>query len=534
MQMPQANEMLLQIPVIDVFAGPGGLGEGFASLQDNDGRRPFKVCLSIEKDPAVYKTLQLRSFFRQFNHGSIPDDYYKYLRGNIGKEELFKKYPTEANNAEREVWLAELGSERVNRQEVDMRIRDALSGSEKWVLIGGPPCQAYSLVGRSRMKRVKPHEFEKDKRHLLYREYLNIIAVHGPPIFTMENVPGMLSSMVNGENIFEKILHDLRNPTDAILELNKSKDKPDKNYVYRIYSLVKSADDSHSLKPADYIIRSEEYGIPQSRHRVILLGIRSDLNIKPSCLTKRGEKVPMWCAISDLPALRGRLSNRLSKEKDSYECWKSIFESVPESQWFSDPCINDALKNKLESVAKDNNAPLDVGSEFALYSRKPDLFPDWYYDEKLGGVNNHLSRSHMRADLYRYLFASCFAKVHGRSPKMCDFPETLLPKHDNVRNAVIGQMFCDRFRVQLEGKPSTTITSHISKDGHYYIHPDPIQCRSLTVREAARLQTFPDNYFFEGPRTIQYHQIGNAVPPLLARQIAEIVHKIFCQWVKSM
>jgi len=521
--------MLLPIPVIDIFAGPGGLGEGFASFRDNDDRSPFKVCLSIEKDPAVYTTLLLRSFFRQFNRGSIPDDYYEYLRGNIGREELFRKHPAEVKNAQQQVWLAELGSERVNRQEVDMRITDALSASEKWVLIGGPPCQAYSLVGRSRMKGVKPHEFEKDKRHLLYREYLNILAVHGPPVFVMENVPGILSSKVNGEYIFEKILHDLRNPTDAISELNKSTDKPDKNYSYRIYSLVKSADDSHSLKPSDYVIRSEEYGIPQARHRVILLGIRSDLNMKPSCLAKRSEKVPMWYAISDLSALR----SRLSKENDSYECWRSLLKSVPESEWFSDPSINDALRDRLRSVATSNGAPLEVGREFTSCSQKPAFLPDWYHDEKLGGVNHHLSRSHMREDLYRYFFASCFAKVHGRSPKIRDFPKALLPKHDNIRDAVNGQMFCDRFRVQLEGKPSTTITSHISKDGHYYIHPDPTQCRSLTVREAARLQTFPDNYFFEGPRTIQYHQIGNAVPPLLALQIAEIVHKIFCEWATS-
>jgi DNA (cytosine-5)-methyltransferase 1 len=132
----------------------------------------------------------------------------------------------------------------------------------------------------------------------------------------------------------------------------------------------------------------------------------------------------------------------------------------------------------------------------------------------------------MPQDLHRYLFAACFAALEGRSPVLADFPATLHPDHKNVSLALGGGHFSDRFRVQLSTRPSTTITSHISKDGHYYIHYDPKQCRSLTVREAARLQTFPDNYLFCGPRTEQYVQVGNAVPPLLAWQIAEQVHQL--------
>ena len=130
------------------------------------------------------------------------------------------------------------------------------------------------------------------------------------------------------------------------------------------------------------------------------------------------------------------------------------------------------------------------------------------------------SRGHIYDDLYRYFFSAVFAKQNHRSPYLEDFPKELLPNHKNISD---GSKFTDRFRVQLYGKPSTTIVSHISQDGHYYIHYDPTQCRSLTVREAARLQTFPDNYFFEGARTRQYIQVGNAVPPLLAYQIAKIV-----------
>jgi DNA (cytosine-5)-methyltransferase 1 len=143
-------------------------------------------------------------------------------------------------------------------------------------------------------------------------------------------------------------------------------------------------------------------------------------------------------------------------------------------------------------------------------------------DRKLKELADHEARGHMAGDLARYLFCSAFAVANLRPARAADFPEELAPDHVSWRTG----KFADRFRVQTWDSPSTTITSHISKDGHYYIHPDPVQCRSLTVREAARLQTFPDNYLFLGNRTQQYAQVGNAVPPFLAKQIAEALKKL--------
>ena len=164
-----------------------------------------------------------------------------------------------------------------------------------------------------------------------------------------------------------------------------------------------------------------------------------------------------------------------------------------------------------------------MGSEFSTWAPSKNHGPlgDWYYDAKLDGyITNHATRGHIRGDLERYWFAAAFREAMGHSPKSEDFPKTLHPNHANFTSG----KFADRFRAQGWNHPSTTITSHISKDGHYYIHPDPMQMRSLTVREAARLQTFPDNYHFVGSRTEQYVQVGNAVPPLLAKQLASLIY----------
>lgn len=510
--------------IIDLFAGPGGLGEGFSAFINAENVNPFHIRLSIEKDFYAHKTLQLRSFYRQFPKNQVPDEYYRYLRGGVDFSVLANKFPDEMDYAQSESWHAELGVE--NQNTVDDRIYSALADNKKWVLIGGPPCQAYSLVGRSRNGGTNP----EDKRLYLYREYLRIIATHSPPVFIMENVKGLLSSRINKELIFEKILSDLRRPKAAIEDsLKKNSFSPVDN-EYNLFSLVKQSSETnggwHELDPRDFIIKAEEYGIPQARHRVIILGIRKDLSPSGADVLMPSGPVYARRVLADLPALR----SGLSKITDSQPAWTNAVKRIiaKKSALHYRDAYGDQVSRKIQEIVRGLSVPLaDRGSDFVYCkARSMDYFGDWFIDERLNGICNHSTRGHIVEDLHRYLFAACYAKVHGRSPTLQSFPVELLPHHRNVGKAVMGGHFEDRFRVQVETKPATTITSHIAKDGHYYIHPDPSQCRSLTVREAARLQTFPDNYFFEGPRTEQYKQVGNAVPPLLARQIAKVVYDV--------
>ena len=504
----------MKYPVVDVFAGPGGLGEGFASLDKGTGTPRFESVVSIEKDRFSFKTLHLRHFLRTFPGGELPDDYYRYLEGGIALEELYEQFPDNCAHADRTALRISLGPE--NHEKVRSLIDDGLAGKTKWVLVGGPPCQAYSLVGRSRM-RGNP-DFEQDIRHFLYREYLKIIIDHAPPIFVMENVKGLLSAKVNGQSVISRILADLRSPEEALGNGSNC-------LGYRLYSLVEGeiAETETDLRP--FVVRAEAFGVPQARHRIFIVGVRSDIQVVPGKL--KPDKPPtIEQTIGNLPAIRSGVSRGV----DSFIIWRNAIseldsESVRRElngcEYVDDLCNQitfclDAISSGLERQS-------------TRYPTRPDgnyeVF-DIIHDPNLDVLDGHESRSHMPSDLRRYAFAASFAAVTGCSPKLADFPESLLPNHNNIALGRQGKMFSDRFRVQLPDRPSTTVTSHISKDGHYFIHYDPGQCRSLTVREAARLQTFPDNYKFEGPRTAQYHQVGNAVPPYLARQIAVIIAEI--------
>lgn len=531
MNFKTAHTLPNPIQIVDLFAGPGGLGEGFAS--SGDGKR-YEIVVSAEMDPVARDTLRLRAFYRllKLKKPECLKDYYSFCNGHsenpytAASEYLWKEADSEAR-------CITLGS-KDGDMELDSILDERLDTSRPWVLIGGPPCQAYSIVGRARNQAKTDYSAETDPRHFLYKEYLRIIKERKPTVFVMENVKGILSSKVGGEGIFSQILKDLADPNTALMDV-----KP--GIKYRICSLVSDrsfgpGDDVKNLDPRAFIIRSEKYGIPQARHRVILLGIALDDhgNIPDhGWLSEVKQAVTVKNVLGDLPKLR----SRLTKKVDSAEAWhKEVTDQLDSLSKEVDRSANVKLATEM-SVARRmlTSAYLPVGS--LRVGRLGDdgrtSYSDldsWYLDPRLKYWLNHDARGHMPSDLRRYIFASTFARAYKTSPKghlQFSLPG-LAPAHKNWESG----KFSDRFRVQLEDQPSTTITSHISKDGHYFIHYDPVQCRSLTVREAARLQTFPDNYFFQGNRTQQFHQVGNAVPPLLARHIAEVVFGVICDEVE--
>ena len=499
------------IPVIDLFAGPGGLNEGFCSLvKENSDERIFKTLMSIEKDPVACKTLRFRAFFRAImsERKAAPSSYLEYLAtpSDQNLEQLLAQFPDEWRQAENEALCAELKEGDLSLVETGRkRLAEAgVAPGGSWVLIGGPPCQAYSLVGRSR--RAHDETLATDVKQTLYKCYLDFIRELKPAAFVMENVKGMLSAQHAGEGIFNRIRKDMQAAG------------------YSIHSLVTENPDT----PNDYVVRAEQYGVPQARHRVILLGIREDIGSSPRALTRRGSRpVSVGEALAGIPRIRSGFSRRDSNGQEPD--WRTHIREAAERLLTTEEGANlrDIIEDTLHSY------PPQKMSRGAILNEK-NCYQQWYRGNMGSSkvLANHEARRHQAEDIDRYFFCAVYAKKYGAPAHVYDFPDYLIPKHRNVRTAKedhkngITVKFSDRFRVQIENRCSTTITSHIAKDGHYYIHPDPNQARSLTVREAARLQTFPDDYFFAGNRTSQYQQVGNAVPPMLAQQIAQIVAEV--------
>lgn len=498
----------MQIPVVDIFAGPGGLGEGFSAFLPRRGSRnsPFRIAVSAEMEANAARTLRLRAFFRQFALGHAPASYYDYVAGRIPQPwtDATKGEWQAAGEEARQLTLGVPDDDRLLHE----RIRPIADRDEPWVLIGGPPCQAYSLVGRSRNLGKIGYRAEEDHRHFLYTHYLKILKELRPAAFVMENVKGILSSRVGGNLVFPKILQDLHQPG--------GKNGPKYQIIPLVVSDIEADKDPTGRR---FVLRAEELGVPQARHRVVLLGLIDGIDPgKGERLIASDDRFGAGQVIGGLPRLRSGVTDC------EVVAWWPFAQDI--LGWVGSSSNDCEVAVQLERLAAEVRIrDPGMGGRWRPKTRKCDDVPEhlrsWLIDPKLDGILNHEVREHMTSDLGRYAFASAFARVHGRSPRGAkEFPSALYPKHRNWKSG----KFVDRFKVQVAHNPSSTVTSHLSKDGHYFIHPDPSQLRSLSVREAARLQTFPDNYFFEGSRGAQFRQVGNAVPPWMAQQIAGVVY----------
>lgn len=406
---------------IDLFAGAGGFSEGFR-------RAGFEPVAHIEVDPAACFTLKTRLAYYYLAENNQADMYIKYLKGKINRDQLYALIPSHVLDS---VINLSIGDE--NNHRIFQKI-DKLNGKKDIdIIVGGPPCQAYSLVGRARDE----NRMKGDHRNYLYVQYGRFLKKYTPKLFVFENVIGLLSAEKG--KYFKNI----------------------QKYFRRLGYMVES-----------FIVNANEFGVLQNRRRVIIIGWQKDLHLSIAIgtLTDQGNfKYKVNSIFKDLPKLQA------GEGKDKYLKYTKG--------------INDYMR-------------------FANIRNGIDI------------LTQHVTRPHTKQDKEIYRITVEKWKTNKERLDYNNLPERL--KTHNNRES-----FLDRFKVIADDLPySQTVVAHIAKDGHYYIHPDIGQNRSISVREAARLQSFPDDYYFEGlkegqNRTVAFKQIGNAVPPLMIEKIAK-------------
>ena len=416
-----------KLKFINLFAGGGGLSEGF--IQSG-----FDPVAYVESDPAACSTLRTRIAYHWLKSRNRLEPYSDYLSGKLNRDKFLGHVPRRVISS---VINAEI--ERATLRNIFSQVDTLLKGRELDLIVGGPPCQAYSVVGRSR----DLNGMKRDKRNYLYIYYAEFLKRYKPLYFVFENVAGLQSARDENGN-----LH-----LDAIRKL------------FRKYRYETEFD----------ILSAEDYGIPQRRKRIVLVG-------------RRGETTG--------------------------------FYPVPDK--FNPSTLVGEIFSDLPPIAAGEGkpGPCSMGSYNGTWLYEANIRNDSF------PVTWHQARPHTDQDLRIYRIA---VDLWNRKKTRLNY--NALP--DNLKTHKHRNSFLDRFKVVASNLPfSQTVVAHIAKDGHYYIHPDIDQNRSITPREAARLQTFPDDYYFESitgvpKRTPVFRQIGNAVPVLLARKIADKLQEVW-------
>ena len=414
---------------LDLFAGAGGLSEGFT-------RAGYEPVAHVEMDVAACYTLRTRAAYHWLKKENKLDIYNRYLNGLITRDEFYKEIPQRILDT---VLNYEISSDTLPQifEDVDK----LLNGEKLDLIIGGPPCQAYSLAGRSRSET----KMVGDKRNYLYKYYAEFLQKYQPKYFVFENVLGLLSA----------------------------KDEDGTLHFDNMQTLFEEYGYSTEFQP----LNASDYGVLQNRKRIILIGKlgRGEKNfypeiVKATSVHKVGE---LFCDLPSIQAGGGAVT--------------PVATNTYTGEYLTEAGIKE-------------------------YDTEPVTF--------------HQARPHTEQDLEIYrIVVDTWNKTRTR------IAYTDLPAHLRTHNNT--KCFLDRFKVVAGNLTcAQTVVAHICRDGHYYIHPDIKQNRSLTPREAARIQTFPDNYYFESAsgkpsRTLAYKQIGNAVPVLLAYRIAEALKDRF-------
>ncbi len=405
---------------IDLFAGAGGLSEGFIMQGD------FIPVAHVEMNASACDTLRTRLVYHYLKSKNMMESYNKYLKNEMSQAELYRLVPEELLKS---VIHSEISEKSIKGifKEID-KMKSDTDISEIDLIVGGPPCQAYSLMGRS----VSKTNMRDDPRNYLYLQYVEFLKKYKPKMFVFENVPGLLTA--NGGQILDNILKSFR----------------DAGYVAE-----------------QRIQNAYDFGVLQNRRRVIIVGWRAEYSMTyPKFTEHSNPEYKVSCILNDLAFLdNGGTCNSYVSAPNQY-------------------LIESGIRNDDDLLT-------------------------WHTTRKINKNDSKIYRTVI--DVWNN---------ESRRLKYDELPKELIT-HRNSKS------FLDRFKVLASNVAfSHTMIAHIAKDGHYFIHPDIKQCRSISVREAARIQAFPDNYYFEGSRTAVFTQIGNAVPPLMAKRIAEHIHHI--------